>query len=313
MRLMRQICMNGWLRPVFVCCAVTCATVTAQRPPSPDDLTSHPFFITKTWVVGGVGDWGYMTMDPVARQLLIAHGPTVQVVDVASGSLAGTVTGLREAHSIALDSAGELGYVTDGPANQVKIFDRRTFEVIATIPTGPAPRSLALDPQTRLIFVVGSQPPSERNSSEIEGRSVSHSNPPRASARQTLNSTITIIDADARKQLAQIVLSGSLGVAEADGNGRVFITVSDRNQLVRLDAQAVSSFLQQIQDSTRSAQTPVAKTDERGLVLDWSAGSQQAPPAEARPRLFLLGPAATSLVHWLSIPRTPASSLLAQI
>ena len=308
---MRQICMNSWLRAAFDCCAVTCATVTAQRPPSPDDLTSHPFFIAKTWVVGGVGDWGYMTMDAVARQLLIAHGPTVQVVDVASGSLAGTVTGLREAHSIALDSAGELGYVTDGPANHVKIFDRRTFEVIAAIPTGPAPRSLALDPQTRLLFVVGSQLV-ERNGSEIDARSVSHSNPPRASARPTLNSTITIIDADARKQLAQIVLSGSLGVVEGDGNGRVFITVADRNQLVRLDAQAVSSFLEQIQD-TRSAQTPVAKTDERALVFDWSAGSQQAPPAEARPRLFLSDPAVTSLAHWLSIPHTLTSSQLAQI
>ena len=35
-------------------------------------------------------------MDPVAGQLFIAHGPAVQVVNAATGTLAGTINGLRE-------------------------------------------------------------------------------------------------------------------------------------------------------------------------------------------------------------------------
>ena len=136
------------------CCIRTTDPRSASAPPG--RRLTH-FFITKTWVVGGVGDWDYMTMDPRAHQLFIAHGPAVQVVDVESGTVAGVVKGLREAHSIVLDAEGAYGYVSDGPADMVRVFDRRDFQVVANIPTGPSPRSMALDPTSGLLFVVGSQ------------------------------------------------------------------------------------------------------------------------------------------------------------
>jgi DNA-binding beta-propeller fold protein YncE len=287
----RQICMGNHTRMVLAFWIATCGSVLAQfgqRPSPPTDLTSHPFFITKTWIVGGVGDWDSMTIDPVANQLYIAHGPAVQVVDVATGTLAGSVTGMREAHAIALDPAGEFGYVTDGPAGQVKVFDRRTFEVIAAIPTGPAPRFLALERQTKLLFVVGAHPAAEKPGGNIGTQQAPRPGAIRPSAPLPVESTLTIIDADARKQLAQIVLPGRLGFAQSDGNGRVFITVSDRNQIMRLDAQAVGSALQRILALQPSSQPAPPKTNDGTPLLDWS-GAQQAPPAEARPRIFSLG------------------------
>ena len=63
----------------------------------------------------------------------------------------GTINGLREAHAIALDSEGAFGYITDGPAAQVRIFDRRSFQVVASVPTGPMPRAIVFEPRrTRL-------------------------------------------------------------------------------------------------------------------------------------------------------------------
>ena len=126
-------------------CSVASAQLSPVPPPS-TALPSHPFFITKSWIVGGVGDWDYMTMDPSAHQLFIAHGPAVQVVDVESGTLAGVVRGLRQAHTVVLDQDGGDGYISDGPADMVRVFDRRSFQVVASIPTGPTPRSMALDP-----------------------------------------------------------------------------------------------------------------------------------------------------------------------
>src|ERR1700722_10601151 len=90
---------------------VVCSAASAQLtpvPPPPTGTPAHPFFITKTWIVGGVGDWDYLTMDPTARQLFIAHGPTVQVVDAESGAVEGVVKGLREAHTVVLDTDGSL-------------------------------------------------------------------------------------------------------------------------------------------------------------------------------------------------------------
>jgi len=97
-------------------------------PPPSTATPAHPFFITKTWIIGGVGDWDYLTMDPATRELFIAHGPMVQVVDVDSGTVAGSVKGFRQAHAVVLDGQGVYGYVSDGQADVVRGFDRRSPE-----------------------------------------------------------------------------------------------------------------------------------------------------------------------------------------
>src|SRR5580704_19416842 len=137
------------MRRALALLPLACATLAAQIPP-PDALPDHPFFIKKAWIIGGRGNWDYLTIDPTAGRLYIAHAAEVQVVDVETGNLAGAVKGMREAHSIALDSTGEFGYVSDGVAGDVKVFDRRTFEVVASIPTAPAPRAIALDSGSNL-------------------------------------------------------------------------------------------------------------------------------------------------------------------
>jgi DNA-binding beta-propeller fold protein YncE len=145
------------MKKLLAVCLLAGTSLSAQIP-APTQLPDRPFSVKKTWTIGGVGNWDYLTMDPKASQLFIAHGTVVQVVDVATGALAGQVTGLREAHAIALDDNGEFGYISDGLADDVKVFDRRTFQVVASIPTGPTPRSLALEPQSGLLFVMCAEP-----------------------------------------------------------------------------------------------------------------------------------------------------------
>jgi DNA-binding beta-propeller fold protein YncE len=266
---------------------VLCASLYAQRPPSPTALGGNPFFITKTWVIGGVGDWDYMAIDPVARQLFVAHGPAVQVVDVSTGTLTGTMSGIREAHAIVLDRDGALGYVTDGLANNVKVFDRRTMQVVARIPTGPAPRAAALESQTKLLFVIGSQPLQVQDNAT---GTRSRDGFTQRTSQMKLVSVVTVIDTDAKKELAQISLSGSLGFAQADRDGRVYITVSDRNQIMALDAQAISSKLRDLANmprQPRSRPTP-DRTSDGALLLDWTSDAQPAPEAVLRPRTLPL-------------------------
>jgi len=282
-------------------CGVASAQLSPVPPPS-TALPSHPFFITKTWVVGGVGDWDYMTMDPSARQLFIAHGSTVQVVDVENGTVAGVVRGLRQAHTVVLDQEGGYGYISDGPADMVRVFDRRSFQVVASVPTGPSPRSMALDPTSGLLFVVGSQA-TVRESQTAGGAQPASSRQtppspginPRNAGQGGPQSTVTVIDTERRVSLAQIVLSGSLGFAQADGNGRIYITVSDRSQILKLDAQAIGSAVHRIidtQPAARPAPQPAVRSvttstnagaPEKTFLLDWTPGAKPAPSADAYP------------------------------
>jgi DNA-binding beta-propeller fold protein YncE len=293
-------------------CGVASAQLTPVPPPS-TATPSHPFFITKAWIVGGSGDWDSLTLDAAAHQLFISHGPQVQVVDVESGTVVGTVKGMREVHTIVLDQQGQFGYISDGPADVVHVFDRRTFQIVANIPTGPSPRSMALDPATGLLFVIGSQqagsggqpanpspttrPPSSSSRTPRNGNSGSGSGTPRGP-----QSTITVIDAERRTQIAQILLQEMLGFAQGDGNGRIYITVPDRDRIIRIDAQAVGSALQGIINDQQAAARRAVKTqqpatqpsqpsqlaarrqaDDKPLQLDWTAGQSAAPSADAYP------------------------------
>ena len=90
-------------------CLLISVSVAAQEIPKSTSLPGDPFFIKKTWAIGGAANWDYLTIDPKAQQLYIAHGPVVQVVSIESGELVSQISGFREAHSIALDDTGAYG------------------------------------------------------------------------------------------------------------------------------------------------------------------------------------------------------------
>ena len=101
------------MRKLVLLWLLACATLLAQQAevPMATSLSSSPFSIRNTWFIGGMGSWDYLTMDPNAQRLFIAHGHAVQVVDVKTGELAGEITGLGEAHSIVFDGTGNFGYI----------------------------------------------------------------------------------------------------------------------------------------------------------------------------------------------------------
>jgi len=253
---------------IVALCLVACPLLAAQIPP-PTGLPSHPLFIKKTWYIGGRGDWGYLTVDPKAGQLLIAHGPVVQVVDVESGALAGQVTGLRNAQAVALDDAGAFAYVSDTQAAEVKVFDRRTFKVVATIPTGPGPRAIVFEPASRLVFAVGADPiPQLPPPNQPRGtRPIPNPRP---------RSSLTVIDTQSNTAIATILLAGKLGFAQAGGSGQIFINIEDRNQIARIDAQTVQARVQEARPDAGPA----------GVILDWSDLPRAAPSSGNRVVFF---------------------------
>ncbi|HEX4322577.1 MAG TPA: YncE family protein [Acidobacteriaceae bacterium] len=263
----------------------------AAQTPQATEIPGKLFDIQKTWTIGGEGNWDYLTFDPSGSKLFIAHGPVVQVVDVNEGKLTGEVKGLHDAHEIALDDHGQYGYVSDGESNDVKVFDRDTLEIVATVPTGKGPRAVVFEPATRLVFVICPMTSEEARPARRTGSS--QRNP---SLDSLVKSTITVIDADTQKPLADMLLPGKLGFAQADSKGTVYLNVTDRNQITYFDAQAIESRLRKLADSAlpdggkpalakssvdqrNSAQPNVASSDETAsrtparsapFTVDWS-------------------------------------------
>ncbi|MFC5861655.1 YncE family protein [Acidicapsa dinghuensis] len=278
--------MNRFLAIVLL---VTCSSVIGAiaQTPQATDLPGKPFFIKKTWIIGGEGNWDYLTMDPKTMQLFIPHGRIVQVVDVNTGQVVGQVTGLRDAHSVALDEEGQYGFVTDGGAASVIVFDRSSYQVIARIPTANNPRAAVFDASTGLVFAVCPDTTPEANP-QRRGQS------PSRRAAPEVQSTITVIDPQSHKRLADVLVPNQLGFAQADGRGTVYINDVKLNHVIYLHTQTVVS---QIQNGLQRMETGAKANNADGkdnasdgndgtdkhrsetrdyLVVDWTPQSQQS-------------------------------------
>jgi DNA-binding beta-propeller fold protein YncE len=193
-------------------------------------FAQKPYSVLTQWKIGGEGGWDYLTSDPAAHRLYVTHGPRVEVLDSDTGKVVGSITGLKGTHGVALDDSGKYGYVSDGGANAVVVFDRTSFATVASIPAGTNPDGIVFEPKTKTVWA-------------FNGRS----------------SNATVIDTAERKVVATIALSGKPEFPVADGTGTVFANIETKNEIVRFDAAA----------KTITATWPVADCDSpSGLAID---------------------------------------------
>jgi DNA-binding beta-propeller fold protein YncE len=292
----------------------------AQRVPLSTDLPSHPFFVKTTWYIGGAGNWDYLTFDRDANRLYIAHGTSMQVIDVDTGSVVGEIKDLYEARQVALDDTGQYGYVTDGGQGKVVVFDRQTLKKVVDIDTGANPRWVVFDPLTHLVFVIRANPPSEappappptrrRNTGLGESPPPAAAPAPKPPAQQqesNIQSIVTVIDGQTQTELGEIKVTGELGYAVVDEAGEIYIAMPDRNQVARLDAQAIAAIMRpQVAENL-----PAPPTDAQGgdsaaataepkdgskpkqppfITLDWTGTHRNAAVTEGHLRIYAVGP-----------------------
>ncbi len=218
-----QIKMRDLQRSILLTASIglMCCAAFAQTP---------QFHLQKTWHIGGDGWWDYLKVDPAAHRLYIARGTRVQVVDTQTGKLISEMGGMSGVHGVALNSNGKYGYISDGMANTVRVFDRATLKVVANIPAEKNPDAILFDPATKRVFA-------------FNGRSQS------ATAIDTSNNSV----------LKTIPLPGKPEFAQSDAAGNVYVNIEDKNQVVRIDSQTLKT----------TATWPIAPCDSpSGLAID---------------------------------------------
>ncbi|GAC1356916.1 MAG: hypothetical protein NVSMB3_03420 [Acidobacteriaceae bacterium] len=175
-------------------------------------MAQGPYRVLDHWKIGGEGGWDYLTADATSHRLYVTHGTRVEVLDTTTGRSVGVITGLKGTHGVALDEGGKFGYISDGGANAVVVFDRNSLQTAATIPSGTNPDGILFEPKTQTVWA-------------FNGRS----------------KDLTIIDTATRKVIATVPLPGRPEFPVADGKGTVFVNIEDKNEIVRLDAATKKS------------------------------------------------------------------------
>lgn len=164
------------------------------------------FKVERSWPIGGEGRWANLTLDANAHLLYISRTTHVQVVDTNTGELVGDITGFKHTHCVALDAAGKYGYVSDGEANQVVVFDRASRQVVTKIDAPQDPDFILFEPKTERVLAF--------NHTSYDA---------------------TVIDTKTNRVITTIALPGEPESAQADGNGAVFLNIETVHMLVRID------------------------------------------------------------------------------
>jgi YVTN family beta-propeller protein len=172
--------------------------------------TQREFHIENEWNLGGVGGWGYLSLDDATHRLYVPRTSHVMVVDTETGKVSGDVEGLKNTRGIALDDSGKYGYVTDptdGTAGFVRVFDRSSLKLVTSVSTGLVPATITFDPMTKHVFAFNSH---------------SHS--------------ATVIDTATNQAIATIPLPGRPTAAVVDDSGHIFVDLPALGQIARIDA-----------------------------------------------------------------------------
>jgi DNA-binding beta-propeller fold protein YncE len=180
--------------------------VFAQTP-SQSTATIQNYKVLKTIPLGGIGEWGYLTPDSLARRLYLPRTNDVQVMDLDTDTLVGTMTKVSTQvnHGVAMAPDQTSGLASAGKDNNVAVFDPATLTVTSRIPVDGNPNAMLYDPASKHIVVNSHQ-------------------------------DVSIIDpANLMATPVDIPMGGSLEYAAADGKGSVFVALESMSEVVRID------------------------------------------------------------------------------
>ena len=178
---------------------------------TPKITHAQTYVLDKTISLPGDAGWDYLSVDKVNSRLYVSHGNSVNVVDMTTDQPIGVVPNLQGIHGIAIDNKANRGFISDGRANAVVAFDLKTLATIATIPvTATGPDCIIYDPYSDRVFSFNG----ESNNSSV-------------------------VDPNTLQQVGTVDLGGGPEFAAADGMGRIYNNLEDKNSLDVIDVKTL--------------------------------------------------------------------------
>jgi len=193
--------------------------------------TNSAYSIVNKIHLPGDGGWDYLSVDEAGSRLFVSHGTVVQVVDLKSGTLAGTIENTPGVHGIAIASDLNKAFISVGRNASVKVINLQTLAVIADIKvTGENPDAIFYDQFSKKVFT-------------FNGR--------------TANSTV--LDAETNQVVGTIALEGKPEFPVSDGKGKIYVNIEDKSLISVIDVNSLK-----VDNSW-----PIAPGEEAsGLALD---------------------------------------------
>jgi len=168
--------------------------------------------IEKTFHIGGDGGWDYVTLDAKNHRLYVPRSTHTMVIDADSGKTLADMPGQKHNHGVALVPDVGRGFISDGEG-AVVIFDLKTNTVLGRLAAHPDADGIIFDKASGLVLVVSGD----------DG---------------VLMTVKPDVDPKTGSLDAPIDLGGKPEFLAADGAGKVYINLVDKNQVAVVDIKA---------------------------------------------------------------------------
>jgi DNA-binding beta-propeller fold protein YncE len=168
--------------------------------------------VEKTFHIGGEGGMDYITLDAENHRLYVPRSTHTMVIDADSGKVLGDIPGQKHNHGVALVPEAGRGFISDG-AGAIVIFDLKTNAVLGTLTAHPDADGIIFDKASGLVLVVSGD----------DG---------------ILMTLKPDVDPKTGSIEAPIDLGGKPEFLAADGAGKVYINLEDKNQVAVVDVKA---------------------------------------------------------------------------
>jgi len=161
---------------------------------------------------GGTEYFDYITVDADARRVYVSHGTEVDVLNADDYSLVGRIGGLKRCHGVVVIKELGKGYITDGDAQAVFIFDLNSLKVTGVVKTNqPDTDALIYDPASKYIFTFNGD---------------SHN--------------ATVIDPVKEAVVKNIDLGGAVEFPAVDGQGMLYDNNEEKSEVVAIDTRSLT-------------------------------------------------------------------------
>src|SRR3984957_7825884 len=98
-----------------------------------DTPAAGTYSVLKTLHIGGPGRWDYVSVDADAHRLYVTRSTHSQVIDLTTGQVLFDVGGQKRSHGMVAVPAVGRGFITDGQAGTIVIFDLKNGDVIGNV------------------------------------------------------------------------------------------------------------------------------------------------------------------------------------
>jgi DNA-binding beta-propeller fold protein YncE len=174
--------------------------------------------VVKTLPIGGQGSWDYLTVDPATHRLFIPRSTHTMIIDADSGKTLGDILGQKIAHGVAIVPEVGRGFITDGGGDgAIVIFDLKTYATLGKIVAQPDADGIIYDPAIGRVLVVSGD-------------------------KGVVMSFKPDIDPTSGKIDTPINLGGKPEFLAADGKGKIYINLQDKNEVAVVDFKAGKVF-----------------------------------------------------------------------